>query len=578
MNFLGNLVFAIRNLLAGPGRFIAQWRYTLGAPFRLIGSTFRQLKMFTPGRFFRIPGPIRNNLERMPGIGDYFKRRREAAADVVEDELDIPDVDGEPFRATARRAEYSQIHLVDVGTKRRFITHIGTDTGRSEAKLKLDSHNLYFLRVNPKIYNAPLLLQAKSDRRVQIDGNELLPDVQDSLTVRQGSIVTVNNVDYRVELFAWDFLPQHTRVKAAWYTHVGPIHNHNEDAIGIYQHSAGYMFAIADGIGGTASGEFASEFTVNYMLAAFHENIRYGFDWHEVMEQAAQDVNNMIRERTATSGAISNAALTAVVIQNWDAYVLHIGDARLYHLGRDGFHRITEDHTQEVEQAGLARGETVKRIVLSRAIGKRETITPDKMLLRLHPGDRLLLASDGIEVVSNDELVKIIRQHDITDIPRKLTELAYLNEGTDNVSVVAIEVMGEGVTKDKWRAIPSHRVFSGYDPDLAMSFDPSQNFRTHHPIQRRRVGCWMLFVLFLCGLFLFTRIPFGTWSDTAIMEATAVPTETIRATRAVLFTVPPPTATVQNTPFVPSATPLPPEPTSTLRPLPTSTLAGSVGG
>ncbi|MDQ7033760.1 MAG: serine/threonine-protein phosphatase [Anaerolineae bacterium] len=507
INFFARIFYSFRNLLAGPGRLIAGLRYRISAPFRLFGSLFRQLKMVRPSRFLRIPGPIRNNLERIPGVGKLFKRKEGADDDDAVDDLDIPDVDGQPFRANQIKAEYSQIHLIDLNSNRRYVTHIGTDIGRSEAQLKLGAHELYFLRVNPKLYDAPLLLQAKSEARVQIDGNELLPDIEDSLTVKIGSIITVNKVDYRVELFAWDVLPKHTRVKAAWKTHVGPLHNHNEDAIGIYQHAAGYMFVLSDGVGGVEGGEIASEFAVNYMLAAFHENIRYGFDWHEVMEQAVQDINAMIRQQTSTSGAIANATLTAVVIQNWDAFVLHIGDSRLYHAGRDGFHRITIDHMQEVEQAGLMRGESVKRRVLTQAIGKNETIRPDKMLLRLQPGDRLLLTSDGIETIPNDELVPLIQQTDINDVPSKLMNLAYINDSTDNVSVIAIEVLGEGVTKDKWRAYPSHRVFAGFDPSMALNFDPSHDFRTRHPRrQARRVGCWLIIIAVLCGFFFFSQI------------------------------------------------------------------------
>jgi serine/threonine protein phosphatase PrpC len=577
INFFSNLFYSLKNILAGPGRYLAALRHQATAPFRFVGSSFRQLKQIRPSRFFRLPAPISRMVEKMPGVGDFFKKRRETAEEVVE-ELDIPDVDGEPFRADTRKAEFSQIHLVDVNTKRRYVTHIGTDIGRSEARVKIGADNLYFLRVNPKIYNAPLLLQGKSTARIQVDGNELLPDMVDSLTVKIGSIITVNNVDYRLELFAWDILPQHTRVKASWVTHVGPIHDHNEDAVGIYQHSAGYMFVISDGVGGTAGGEIASEFTVNYMLAAFHENIRYGFDWHQVMEEAAADVNQMIRERTAMSGAISNATLTAVVVQNWDAYILHIGDTRLYHLGRDGFHRITEDHMQEVQQAGLARGETVTRKVLSRAIGKSDTVKPDKMLLRLHPGDRLLLTSDGIETIPDEELVKIVKQSDISDVPDKLMSLAYINQATDNVSVVAVEMMGEGVTKDKWRAFASHRVFVGYDPASTLNFDPGHNFRTRHPVPMRRYGCWLVVVAFLCGLFLMARV---ITTRNNVVENTDVeqPIATIRATRAVIFTVPPPTQTPERTIVVsPSPIVLSLEATSTLRPVPTSTLAPATGG
>jgi PPM family protein phosphatase len=578
INFFANVFYAIKNLLAGPGRYIAALRHQATAPFRLVGSSFRQLKQFRPSRFFRLPAPISRGLEKMPGVGDYFKKRRETSDEKIE-ELDIPDVDGEPFRVDSRKAEFSQIHLVDVQMKHRYVTHIGTEIGRSEARAKIGTDELYFLRVNPKVYNAPLLLQAKSKGRIQVDGNELLPDMVDSLTVKIGSIVTVNNVDYRVELFAWDILPQHTRVKAAWNTHVGPIHDHNEDAVGIYQHSAGYMFVISDGVGGTAGGEIASEFTVNYMLAAFHENIRYGFDWHQVMEEAANDVNQMIRERTSVSGAIANATLTAIVIQNWDAYILHVGDTRLYHYGRDGFHRITEDHMQDIQQAGLTRGESVTRKVLSRAIGKSDTIQPDKMLLRLHPGDRLLLASDGIETVADEELVKIIKQSDISDVPDKLMNLAYINQATDNVSVVAIEMMGEGVTKDKWRAIASHRVFVGYDPASTLNFDPGHSFRTRHPVPMRRYGCWLVIVTFLCGLFLLARVV-TTRNNNIEVTDVEQPIATIRPTRAVVFTVPPPTLTPERTIVVsPSPTTLITlEATSTLRPVPTSTLAPSTGG
>ena len=559
---LSNITRFLRSPFAGLRTMYSSFTY----PVRMLRSSLGQIRRFNPRRYMRLPAPLRQlqnvtaNFARQFPITKKFVIQREQQ----KQEREIAEVEGEAFHIEQRKTEYSQVHLVNHRTKKRAIGHIGTEIGRSETEFQLSAETyLIFLRVNSKIYQAPLLMQAQSKVPILVDGEELAPDGEDSLPVRQGSIIKAGSAEWQVELFAWDELPTRTRVNAAWATHIGPLHDHNEDAIGIYQHAAGYLFAIGDGVGGVSLGEVASEFTIQYLISAVSENMRYGFDWHDVLRDAVTVINHMIRKKTELSGLISSAVLTAVVIQNWDVFILHIGDTRLYHYGKDGLHRVTREHMIMIEQPGLNPGEIVLHPVLSRAIGKDDLIQPDLLLLRLHPGDRLLLASDGILSVTDAELADIMMREPIEMVPEKLMSLAYRQGSNDNVSIIAIEALPESAAFDRWQATASPRVYVQAEQEI--EFDTDQELKTTVPTTTSSIFVWLLLVVLICGLSVMGYSRMKTVPD-------ATPTATAHVTRVFAVTQLPSPMPIIIATSTPSSTPVPPEPTSTLRPVPTSTL------
>lgn len=520
------------------------------------------------GNMFRLPAPLRSIGSQFSQIFMRFKPFKDWADQRKEKEFEkeFVAIQGKPFYPTRRNTQYSQIHLINRATRERSIVHIGSNIGRSQVDLSLDEKTrLYFLRVNPEKYNAPLLIEANSGVEIEVDGQPLV----DALPVRAGSHIKIQGASYRVELYAWDELPEVTRVYSAWMTTNGPTRDHNEDAIGIYQHPTGYFFGVADGVGGGAAGEIMSEFAMRYMLATFNANVKYGFDWQDVLTQAGEHINAAIYKQSHGQDNTTGTTMTALVIQNWDAHILHIGDTRLYHLGKNGFHRITRDHIGYVEQEGMNPGEIVVRPVLTRALGKAETAKTDVMMLRLNPGDRLLMVSDGMETAPEDKILAIMRRPSLEDAPQDLVNLAIENRTTDNISAIVIEVLPEGQKQDTWKATASARVYTGFDGKSRLQPDPLQDFQTTHPSTTGGIGCWIVLLLLICGIF------FGVQAyqqSTIVETVTPTPTQLVIITPSATAIAPTPTASLTPTPIATL------EPTSTQRPVPTSTLARPLGG
>lgn len=242
-------------------------------------------------------------------------------------------------------------------------------------------------------------------------------------------------------------------------TDPGLVRDRNEDLI--WADDDYGLYAVADGVGGEAAGDLASRIAIDALRLAGSElaslvtaadrsgkdaDRRAVFDRLTAAVEAANDeVFRRAREDESLRGMMST--LTGVVLGQHAAYVVHIGDSRLYLL-RDGhMDQVTVDHTlaEELIRAGRVRREELAsfrfRNVLSRAIGERSQPQVDLLYVDLRDGDELLLCSDG--------LTDMVAELDIgrawsaaADEPaQSLVELANDHGGGDNVSAVIVRFM-----------------------------------------------------------------------------------------------------------------------------------------
>jgi protein phosphatase len=371
-----------------------------------------------------------------------------------------------------------------------------------------------------------------------------------------------------------------TRVDAGWASSVGPVRDSNEDAIGIYQHERAYLFAIADGIGGGQDGDALSQFAIQYLLAAFHKNVKYNLSWLDVLQKAFENINAEVRSYVKRSPTPSGTTLTAVVIKDYIAYVAHVGDSRLYHLHSGTLRQLTADHVrvemvaQDTEQvkAGAA---PMSRDLLERAIGKSDRIQPDVFEFGLQPGDKLLLCTDGLsDQVNGEELADMMYGMRASRMAAHLTQLANERNSTDNVSALAMEVMTEPYMEDTWKARSRGRVFAGYSPMWSMKLRKPPSSNTVVQPQGGGLGCLIVLALILIvgaiwGVGQIRNLTAGgsaatsEVTDEATAETSAEATLTLTPTPSLTPTeTPTPTPTATSTPtLVP--TPIPA--TSTLR-------------
>lgn len=572
--------------------FLRQVAIFISNPFRAIGLEqlllpFRSLRnqvtylgrSLNPGPQFRsLTGSLKAQGFNIGSSTSYTRALIESMQD-WQLKREYAELEEEAALSTSK-GDYSQIHLVHLPTQQRTVVHIGSSIGRSinEVVLQRPTHpevRLQFTQVNPQRYGAPFMMEyVDGSAKISVDAD----DVTQLAPVSHGSIVVIEKDEYQCELYAYGTLPPVARLNAGWITSAGPVRPKNEDAVGIFQHPRGYMFAIADGVGGGEAGEQVSEFAIQYMLATFNANIRHEIPWDAIYREALKNINNAVRTFSDLSEfATAGTTLTSLVVKGWDAFICHVGDSRLYYYNGGVLRQITTDHSMtrmvddgRVNADGSPR-RPIKRLVLSKAIGKADAIEPDLITLRLQPGDRFILCSDGMaERVKLEEMQKLLQDVPPHRLPERLMTLANERYNSDNISVIVLEVTSKALFRDNWRATSSDRVYTNYDARWPLKLTPMNKPRTATGAVRN--GCVRLLMLIAVvmaaawiGLSLYPTV-------TNVYGPTVTPTITL--TPAPTFTRTPtatPTATVTRTPTPTATATL--VPTSTLNPVPTSTLA-----
>lgn len=234
-------------------------------------------------------------------------------------------------------------------------------------------------------------------------------------------------------------------MKYLWATasHQGMVRKNNEDAI--YPDSSGEsegpaVLMVADGMGGHVAGEVASRLAVN---AAASTDV-------DPADRVAAG-NRAIREEVAREPNLEGMGTTLTLVSvepDGNARLGHVGDSRAY-LYRDGqLAQVTEDHTVAGELATLGQispdevNSHPQRHMLTRTLGLTRFIDVDEIELPLEPGDRLLLCSDGLtEMVEDDQIAKTLGTGAADEAAWSLVEQANSAGGVDNISVVLIDVV-----------------------------------------------------------------------------------------------------------------------------------------
>lgn len=225
---------------------------------------------------------------------------------------------------------------------------------------------------------------------------------------------------------------------------VGTNRENNEDACGSHAESENcVIFAIADGVGGYEGGEIASAQAVEVTLSAFRESPA-GWGPAKRLIRAVQQANIEIHNRALTVPELRRMAttLTAAVVSDGVLYAAHVGDCRIYHVRRGKVRQITKDHTvvQERVRMGLMSAAKARhhpeRSALSRSLGRELIVSVDRITLPLEQNDQLLMCSDGLySVIEDDEFGKIIRGLGAGTACRRLIDLANQRGTADNLTV-----------------------------------------------------------------------------------------------------------------------------------------------
>jgi PPM family protein phosphatase len=243
------------------------------------------------------------------------------------------------------------------------------------------------------------------------------------------------------------------RWHAAGATHVGRVRRGNEDSF-LVDADRG-VFLVADGMGGHAAGEIASELAAGTVGGALMEGVDRGLTADElaaVMVDSFRAADAAIARHVAlhpeTQGM--GTTVTACVLCTDGTFRLgHIGDSRAYLLREGSLAQVTTDHTwvqREVDAGRLtpsgARRHRLSHI-LTRALGAEPSDDPDLLAGHLLPGDRLLLCTDGLTGMLTDRVIAKVLPLEIRleDRVAELIRLANERGGRDNVTAVLIEIL-----------------------------------------------------------------------------------------------------------------------------------------
>lgn len=249
------------------------------------------------------------------------------------------------------------------------------------------------------------------------------------------------------------------RIRFAGKTDVGKVRAHNEDNVLIPTQSA--LAAVADGMGGHASGEVASAIAVETIEKYYAKTDEDGAaTWPLRLPQI-----DIERDRIATAIKLANAQIFETGVKDPDKkgmgctvdamffsqgryYIGHVGDSRVYRIHRGQMQQLTEDHSllNDWRRMKEMSGEEVENFphknVVVRALGLAEHVAVDVIVDEYHMGDIYLLCSDGLSgMLSDDEMNNIVAEHESLDNAcSTLVRLANEAGGNDNISVVLARV------------------------------------------------------------------------------------------------------------------------------------------
>lgn len=240
-------------------------------------------------------------------------------------------------------------------------------------------------------------------------------------------------------------------------TDIGQIREHNEDSL----LAEAPLFVVADGMGGHAAGEVASEIAIESMRANAPRNA----DCHALAKSVQVANEEIIKAAIEGRGKEGmGTTMTAAVVEGNRLCVAQVGDSRCYLLHGGRLQQITRDHSlmaDMIEQGQITPAEArvhPNRSLITRALGNDPDMFADEYEIDIEEGDRILLCSDGLCGMLTDDIIEgfMNKIDDAQECANKLIEQANSHGGLDNITVIVVDVNGI-VAKNKKKVKKSKR-------------------------------------------------------------------------------------------------------------------------
>lgn len=234
-------------------------------------------------------------------------------------------------------------------------------------------------------------------------------------------------------------------------TDKGRTRNTNQDYVYCEENAVGSfpnLFIVADGMGGHNAGDTASRMCVEEVVSQIEQSTKV--TPIGIFEQAVAAANEKVFQASLSDKALKGMGTTivATVVFGDTAYIVNVGDSRLY-VYKDTFRQVTIDHSlvEEMVQSGKLQKEDMRthpnKNIITRALGTNSEVKADCFEIEVDEGDVLLLCSDGLSNMLEDERIERIiksNREDMSEAGKQLVQEANEAGGKDNISVVLIQV------------------------------------------------------------------------------------------------------------------------------------------
>jgi serine/threonine protein phosphatase PrpC len=213
------------------------------------------------------------------------------------------------------------------------------------------------------------------------------------------------------------------------------------------------LFVVADGMGGHANGQDASRLAIqtiiNYMLPILSAGGEMNDDgFMKLLSDGVQQANQAVHQNNQERRADMGTTMTTALVVGSMAYIANVGDSRTYlYREPEGLSKITHDHSvvASLVDAGVIKPDDIythpKRNQIYRSLGEKPVVEVDTFKVRLQPGDKLLLCSDGLwDMVRDPEIQRVMRTpaSDPSQTTSGLIQAALDGGGEDNISVIVV--------------------------------------------------------------------------------------------------------------------------------------------
>lgn len=233
-------------------------------------------------------------------------------------------------------------------------------------------------------------------------------------------------------------------------TNVGRKRLINQDTVYISDAPVGVLpnlYIVADGMGGEKAGDYASKSLIGYMLTYIEHTMKLPL---VAMREAIEYANENLFAEGRKNPELAGMGTTVVAASIIDSilYVFNVGDSRCYILEENGISQITKDHS--LVEMLVSKGEITReseaykenKSKITRAVGAEEKILIDNFEVELFGNEYILLCSDGLtNMVEDEKIFNIISSGaNVKASAKRLIEEANLSGGNDNISVLLIDI------------------------------------------------------------------------------------------------------------------------------------------